>query len=207
METIHTDNMANKEIEIYVPETLYDINLASYMVYHKVMLIEGLKPMEKVIQLIASMNNLDEKDVRKLPIEEIDRVGVILLRLFQADAREYTLDDVRQIDIDDKKYGLIPDFNKMETGAYIDLVDLMQNVPENLHKIMAVLYRPIAKSYGSLYDLTEYSTEVDKIKNEREDVFLKKMPYAIARATVNFMKGLMANLQTDTTTDSIKPLK
>jgi hypothetical protein len=182
-----------KEIKIYVPETLYDVNIASAMVYMKVMAIEGLEPMEKVIQLIASLNDLDIEDVRKIPMKEIDSIGLNILNLFQNESEEYSLDTLRIIEIDGVNYGLEPNFEKIETGAYMDLTDLLSDIPTNLHKIMAILYRPVKESDGVLYNITEYSTENEKVLNTRQEVFLKKMPYAVARATINFMKHHLVN--------------
>jgi len=182
-----------KEIKINIPDSLENVNLASGIVYHKVMKIAGLKSMEKVIQLIASLNDLDVNDVRKLPIKEIDKVGAQILNVFLDKGDDYDIGHYAIIEIDGIKYGLEPNFNRMETGAYIDITqDILPNIEENLHKLMAVLYRPvIGPLEGDGYSTTTYSKEDSKDVEKRADLFLEKMPYSTVKAVVNFMSGAM----------------
>ena len=179
--------MIDKDIELLTPTSLYDLNIASSMVFMKSMKIENLDPMDKVMQIIANINNLPIDDVRALPMDVIDENGTLLLNLFQSDDREYTLDDVRHISIEGNDYALEPNFGKIETGAYIDITNLLEDIDNNLHKVMAILYRPIKERKGSLYNLTPYSTEPDISVDARAELFLTKMPYAIVRATIGFM--------------------
>lgn len=183
--------MTKKSIEIYEPTNLAEVNLASGIVYMKVMRIEGLEPIEKIAQLIASMNDLPIEEVKALPIEDLDRIGSNILTLFQDDDRDYKLDDVRIITIKGIKYGLEPNFNKIETGAYIDLTELLKDIEGNLHKIMAILYRPIVKQSGKLYNLSIYSTENQDKIDQRADMMLREMPYGVVRASVNFMSQVI----------------
>ena len=182
-----------KEIKLLWPESLADINIAVAMVYMKVMKLE-LEPMEKVTQLLASMNDLDINDVRKIPIGEIDKVGVHILKLFQEESSvKMEPEEFRIISIDGVSYGLEPNFNKIETGAYIDLSELLSDIEGNLHKIMAIIYRPVDELMYGGYILHSYVEEADDLVNKRAEMFLKKMPYNVVRASVNFFKSLMVN--------------
>jgi len=176
-----------KEIKISVPETLYDINIAGFMVFSKIIKDKGMGDLDKAVEIIAGLNDIPTSDVRALDIKVINELAAKIINLFYKDSREYSLDSLRQITVDGVEYGLEPNFDKIETGAYIDLTDLLEDIEANLHKIMAILYRPIAKRHKGLYKLTTYSDEDDRIKAEREETFLKHMPYAVVRAVVNFM--------------------
>ena len=177
-----------KTISVYIPERLSELNIANVMVFNKAMKMEGLSNQERLFQIIANLNNLDVKDVRRLPISQVEEVGEKILNVFyNMDVTEHdNLDNLRIITIEGEEYGLEPSFEKMETGAYMDITGLLQNIDDNLHKLMAILYRPIKRKYGKLYELTPYSTERDEIKEEREKMFLSRMPYNIVRAVVNF---------------------
>lgn len=181
----------DKSIDIYIPDSISELNIANVMVFNKVMKIEGLSDVEKVVQVIANLNDLDVNDVRKLPANVIDEIGSKIITLFSADETEYSLKNLKSVMIDGVKYGLEPSFSKMETGAYIDITSLLEDLENNLHKLMAILYRPIKRQYGLLYELTEYSIEPDDLKIERENLFLAKMPYNIVRALVNFLLSNM----------------
>jgi len=184
-----------KEIEIFIPETLEDVNLATYMIYTKVVKNESIDPMERVIQLIAGINNLSVDDVRKLPMTTIDEIGVKLLTTLMDDDTKYDLSKYRIIRVNGKEYGLEPNFDKIETGAYIDITqDILPRLDDKLHELMAVLYRPIKKIYGiDEYELESYSDEPKESVQERADLFLKYMPYSTVRAVVNFMWRVIQN--------------
>ena len=182
--------MIEKEISIYEPTSLMDVNLSVAIVYFKVMKLD-LEPMEKIAQLIANMNNLDIADVKALPLVDLDRIGANILNLFQHNDEPHSLDAYRIIKIDGSEFGLEPDFNKMETGAYIDITALLTDVDSNLHKLMAILYRPIKARKSTNYDLEVYSTEADSSVDQRADLMLRKMPYGVVRAVVNF---ILANI-------------
>ena len=190
METIHTDNMREIEIKIHIPESLAEVNLASAMVFIKVMRVEGISDTEKAIQLIASMNDLDINDVRAIPLGQIHEIGSKLMNLFIESKEEPNLEDYLVFKIDGVEYGLEPNFDRIETGAYIDITDsILIDLDNKLHDLMATLYRPIVKRTDSGFLLTKYSTEPDEDFDARKSLFLKKMPYVVVRAVVNFMSS------------------
>ena len=46
------------------------------------------------------------------------------------------------------KYGLQPELENMDLGAFVDLETYIKDVDENIHKIFSVLYRPVKKQEG-----------------------------------------------------------
>ena len=182
-----------KEITINVPETLYDVNLAGYLVFKKIMNIENLSDFDRAAHIIAEMNDLDIEEVRAMPMKDIDSIAAKIINLFYKDDGNYNLDNIRNIKVEDQLFGLEPNFDAIETGAYIDITSHMEDIENSIHKLMAVLYRPILNSKGDKYTLTAYSTEDDYILKEREELFLRSMPYAVVRAVVNFMSSHIAN--------------
>jgi hypothetical protein len=56
------------------------------------------------------------------------------------------------------EYGFIPNLDKITTGEYID-IDIFQSDVEELHKLMAVLYRPVTKKYKGKYDIEKYDPD------------------------------------------------
>jgi len=53
------------------------------------------------------------------------------------------------------EYGMIPNFDKISTGEFIDLEDYLKE-GEELHRIASILYRPITISKGKNYRIEEY---------------------------------------------------
>lgn len=178
----------------YVPESLKDVNLATAIIFDKVTKIEGLSDIEKSLQIIASINGMEVDELREIPFTELDKVGAPIVNLFINNEEVLDVKEHLRISIDKLEYAIIPDFRKMELGSYIDLLELLKAPLPNIHKIMAILYRPIKNDYSNWYELEPYSTENSKSVEERADIFLKKMPYSIARSTVNFMKESIQKL-------------
>lgn len=176
-----------REIKIISPDSLKDVNLAVAIVFGKVMKIEGLSDIEKVVQILAAINNEDVDLVRQIPLQDLDKIGGKIIELFSDNTEDVDIQEYYRIDIDGTVYGLEPDFNKMELGAYIDMIPLLEDVTANIHRIMAILYRPVEDILLNGHTLTKYSIEGDADKKARQDLFLKKMPYSVARAVANFM--------------------
>jgi site-specific DNA-methyltransferase (adenine-specific) len=71
----------------------------------------------------------------------------------------------RLIDIDGVQYGLEPNLSKIAYGAYLDIVKYDTfTIDENWASIMSILYRPVVKKQGSLYDIKDYDGNIDAEK-------------------------------------------
>ena len=185
---VKEEEVKEVNVSIFMPESLEDINIGSVLAFDKLQKIENLTDYERMVQLIAAMSEVDIMHVRAIPFMELENIYATYTPLFtEMSEKEYKIEDLRIIEIEGKKYGLEPDFNKMETGAFIDMGDLIQDPMANMHKIMAILFRPVVDSKQLLYTITPYSTEDDRIKEAREELFLHSMPYSVARAAVNFI--------------------
>ena len=66
------------------------------------------------------------------------------------------------------EFGLIPDFENMTWGEYIDIEANLTDV-KNWHKAMAVLYRPVINTFKDTYEIMEY---------KGDDTFHEPMKYA-----------------------------
>jgi len=65
------------------------------------------------------------------------------------------------------EYGLETDIGKMAWGAWVDLeVYSSENIIDNIHKIMSVLYRPITSWKGKKYTIEPYDSETISIRAE-----------------------------------------
>jgi hypothetical protein len=62
---------------------------------------------------------------------------------------------IREFKLDGINYGLIPNFDEMTAGEFIDL-SLYENDPNQIEKVMAILYRPIVKKIKGDYIIEQY---------------------------------------------------
>lgn len=95
----------------------------------------------------------------------------------------------RFITIDGVEYGFEPNLSQMAYGAYLDIskYDTLE-INEKWAEIMSILYRPVVKKVGALYDIKVYDGIVDG------DKFLNVGMDAHWGA-IFFFKGLLADLQ------------
>jgi hypothetical protein len=64
----------------------------------------------------------------------------------------------RIIEIDGIKYGFEPNLSKMAYGAYLDITSYKNiELNEDWNDIMTILYRPVIKQVGALYEIEKYS--------------------------------------------------
>jgi hypothetical protein len=62
------------------------------------------------------------------------------------------------VDINGIKYGFEPNLSEIAYGAYVDISKYEElAINENWEKIMAILYRPVTKEIGKLYEIAPYS--------------------------------------------------
>lgn len=116
-----------------------------------------------------------------IPISEIknankEQVKFIEAFVFERLTKNITKDMIFTFDYDGKTYGFENDWKKLAWGAWQDLEFLSsQDVTENIHKILAVLYRPVIAMKGTKYVIEPYNAETIE---ERAESF-KKIPVKI----------------------------
>lgn len=77
-------------------------------------------------------------------------------------------DLTQRFEFDGVEYGFIPNLSKITAGEFIDLDNYLSEEPKQLHKICAILYRPVTKSFGKNYEIAKYEG-TDKLA----DIMLK----------------------------------
>tara|TARA_R100000808_G_C2089709_1_gene110565 strand:- start:116 stop:742 length:627 start_codon:yes stop_codon:yes gene_type:complete len=74
-------------------------------------------------------------------------------------------------EIDGIEYGFLPDLDEITLGEWADIEHYIKDgIDKNMHKIMAVLFRPVTSKEGKMYSIQAY-----KDGRERAEKFRKKM--------------------------------
>ena len=85
-------------------------------------------------------------------------------------------------EIDEVEYGFLPDLDEITLGEWADIEHYIKDgIDKNMHKIMAVLFRPITNKEGKLYSVAAY-----KDGRERAEKFRKKMSAAQVQQALVF---------------------
>ena len=162
------------EVKITVPDSLKDIPLHKYQKFHKVLEVNkeasfnDLFIQEKILQIFCDLPLSDALKYRK---SDIDNITEIIAKTL-----EQKPDLVQSFRLGDTEFGFIPKLEDMTFGEYIDLDNSIGDV-QNLHKAMAVLYRPIKQKIKDKYLIEEYRGDNyhEAMKNTPMDAVVSSM--------------------------------
>jgi len=168
------------ELKVNIPTKLSELSLQQYSKYLEMitqydqMKDETKNPdvfyMLKTLEIFCGINYEDGlkirlQDVRKIvnKIEELLSQKPDLVRTFQ---------------VGDTEFGFIPKLDDMTFGEYIDIDTNLGNW-NNMHKAIAVLYRPIKKKSGDKYLIEEYRGDVyhEAMKHTPLDAVLSSLVF------------------------------
>jgi hypothetical protein len=100
------------------------------------------------------------------------------------------------IEIDGIKYGAVKDMKELSLGEYIDLDSYSNKMNDNLHRVTAILMRPILKQEGELYIIEKYD---NKNVEDRANLFMNKMNVAQLISLTDFFvdgaSGFLKNMK------------
>lgn len=147
-----------KEVAITVPKDWSAVTLRQYLDLKKDMdAYEG----EHDAILACMFHHL-----AKFPVEYIKGLDITTYNAIVNDMTSFLgnveLPLQKFIDIDGVEYGFEPNLSQMSYGAYVDIAkyDSME-MNEKWAEIMSILYRPVIKKTGKLYDIETYSAKID----------------------------------------------
>jgi len=135
---------------MYIPDTLSEITLGQYQKYLKYQKDNDDENF-LAIKMIEVFCGLRNQTVRAMKAKSIRDITRILTDMFNEKPEL-----VKQFQMKGVTYGFIPDLENMSFGEYIDL-DTFIGDHQNIHKAMAVLYRPITQSYKDKYTIEKYT--------------------------------------------------
>lgn len=166
-------------IELEVPTSLNDITLRQYQKYMKILDQNGGEANDFVNKkLIEIFCNISLEDVDKIPMKELDKVLDVLQQAF--DEKPSLIRHFKLYDVD---MGFIPNLDDISLGEYVDLENKI-NDWDNMHKVMAVLYRPVNFRKGERYTIAEYKPSEDTAE------LMKDMPMDIVIGSTLFFYDL-----------------
>ena len=176
-----------KEIEIQLPEDISDITLEQSQKYLAIIKREDLSVIDKTRRIIILFTGLKRRDIDLVNIDDYDSIVTqinVALDLDVAFEHRFTLNGV--------EYGFVPKLDEITAGEYIDLASLGTSAT-NLHKVMAILFRPVILSdaFGN-YEIETYTAN-----SEYADI-MKQAPMNIVNGMLVFFCLLSSELQLHT---------
>jgi hypothetical protein len=158
------------KLEISIPTELKEIKLAQYQAFLKI--AKDNEDEEFLNQkMVQTFCGIDLKDVAEIRFKDVLEITASLGKMFNVQSHRF----INRFKLGGVEFGFIPDLEEMSFGEYTDL-DTYIGDWDNMHKAMAVLYRPITKKgLNNTYEIEKYNgsiTYCDVMKYAPLDVVL-----------------------------------
>ena len=190
----------DNDFDFTIPETLRDIKLSQWQQYLDV--LEKNKDAESsdflMKKLLGIFCGIEFKDVDKLGLNVFDDTIQNTLNSKPELVKTFKMTGADGVTVE---FGLIPNFDKMSYGEFVDLEKYIF-VDKDLHRAMAVMYRPIKLRSGKdsylIHDYkgTEYLADV-----------MKSTPLDVALGSRFFFYRLATKLSNFTMVSTLKELQ
>ena len=157
------------EVKLNIPTTLNEITLGQYQEFDNLDLKNDADVQLKMIEIFCKVPSVVVRNMKATDIVEICN---IINAMFET---KHQL--INTFKLEGQEYGFIPSLEDMTFGEYVDL-DTFIGEPENLHRAMNVLYRPIDLKQANRYTLKEYVPDnSEDAKNYPLDAVLGAMVF------------------------------
>lgn len=167
------------KVDIFVPTEMNEITLGQYqrfIAYQKVTEDEG-RVAQKMLEIFCGLKTTEAIQVKYRDANAIIEILIDILNRKPSLIRRFKMKGV--------EYGFIPNLDEMSLGEYVDL-DTFIGDTDNLHRAMAVLFRPVQNKYGSQYNIEDYTGEGAEL--------MKDMPLDVAFGAMLFFYRLGMDL-------------
>ena len=163
-----------QSVKRYIPQHWNELTMKQYMGCMKILKDQSVKKeLEKVVKMLSVITEIDEVDIYRLPVKNINTLGLKLTKFLGTKPSEELQHFVT---INDVEYGFHPKLSDMTFGEWIDIDNYINaGVDDNLHKIMSVLYRPIiAKQKNGKYAIEPYEPSEEKQNTIKDNLTVKE---------------------------------
>ena len=132
--------------------------------------------LERQKRSISLLTGVDRETLDRFRLSDLEMVYDKLLSLSKKDNRL-----IKFVTLEGVKYGFHPNLSEITTGEFADLDTYCKELNKNLHKVMAVLYRPVVKEKYGKYDIEKYNGT-----GKRAELFKDKLPANVVNGAMVF---------------------
>jgi hypothetical protein len=165
---------------ITIPDNINEISLGQYQRYLTV--TEGIEGEFLAQRTVEVFCGIPFSNVILMSHKDVKEISQDMVELVNKD-----VDFQHRFKIQSQEFGFMPDMEEMTSGEFADLCAYIGK-PEDMHKAMAVMFRPITNRVGDKYDIYPYNGS-----KEFGDL-MKFMPLGIALGAMVFFYNLAKEL-------------
>ena len=171
-----------------------DVTLEKWV---KLITFEKLSSTQEAMEVLAVLTDMPKKLIRELGIQDVANIMSRVTDL----QREKKVRLKQIFELEGKQYGFHPNLEDLTLGEWADIETFMeQGLDNNMHNIMAVLFRPILEIENDAYIIEAYDGNIAV----RAEKFKKMSAEQVKSALVFFWS--FANVLSTTLLSSLKAL-
>ena len=163
------------QIEVSIPSTLKEVQLKDYQDF---LLIENPSNDD----LLKCILNINTKELGKIKDKDVDYLTNHINKLFEQEHKF-----IPTFNLNGVAYGFIPNLDDITYGENKDVTSYI-NEWGNMHKAMAVLFRPLKQKQGHKYLIEEYEG------SHKYSEVMKQMPLSVVLGAMVFFYNLTNEL-------------
>jgi hypothetical protein len=183
-------------MKLILPEHIGEITLEQFQKYNLLLENQGYSDIEFENKKIAIFTKLDEKSCELLTQKDRkDCLDII------DNSMNHTIEFTNKFEFNGKKYGFIPNLDNISGFEFADLTTAGMDV-QNLHVVMAVLFRPIINEdkFGN-YQIEPYNG------TQSTEEGMKQLPLHLVNGALFFFLNLAKELRIHTLKSTEAELK
>ena len=138
---------------ILIPDNINGITLGQYQRY--IAVSEGIEGEFLNQRAIETLCNVSFGDVVNMAHKDVKEIIQKLTEILE-DKSKF----VNRFKISTEEFGFMPNLEEMTSGEFADLSAYIAK-PEDMHKAMAVMFRPIVERQKEKYEILEYTGTKD----------------------------------------------
>lgn len=147
-----------QEIKVVVPKDWSGVTLRQYLALKKDMETYKDEPEAIIACLFHHLCNFPPQYLAQMDIDTYVAIKKDITQFLNN--TKYPLK--RFITIDGVEYGFEPNLSQMAYGAYVDISKYETlEINDKWSEIMSILYRPVIKKSGALYDIKTYDADIN----------------------------------------------
>lgn len=176
------------KLDVNVPTELNEITLGQYQKFIK--LYQGEVTEEfMALKMLEIFCGIQLRDAYQMRYKDIDGIVEVISSTLNQKPQL-----VQRFKMGDIEYGFIPNLDDMSFGEYVDLDTYLPDWNE-MHRAMAVLYRPIKNKFKNKYNIVDYEiVDAEIYKNMPMDavvssvLFFYRLGIDLSKAMMNYLE-------------------
>lgn len=170
-------------MRIELPENQKEITLAEYQDYIKLISRSDLSVFDFNKRKVKIFTGLTYREVSQMKQSDLEEIVKTI-----DEALNTECEFINRFEMNGVEFGFIPNFDDMKSSEYFDLTTYNTEL-ETLHKLMAILFRPIKKTdLNGNYKIAKYSGSKEWCEA------MKKTPLNIVNGALVFFWNLSKEL-------------